>query len=165
MPSRRATFASLLLAAALPANAGVLYKSVAQDGSVMFSDVPPPAGAKLIEQKVIAANGAIQDAAANAAARAMDALQSMFDGDRELAKANAEVDLAEHALALARRDTWSVRDGLRISPTSKTAVDEKRIEFYKRNLLAARQALLGLVREKRFAEAHREPGMPYVASR
>ena len=165
MSSRRATFASIVLAAALPANAGTLYKSVAMDGSVMFSDVPPPAGAKLLERKVIAANGAIKDAASNAATRAMDALQDLVNGDAALVKANAEVDMAEHALALARRELWSVRDGLRIKPTAKTPEDDKRLEFYKRNLLLARQALLDLVREKHFAEAQREPGMPYVASR
>ena len=165
MPSRHAILASLLLAAALPASAGTLYKSVAQDGSLIFSDVPPPAGAKIIEQKVIAVNGALKDATDNAATRAMGALQDMFDGDGALSKANADVDMAEHALALARRDLWSVRDGLRIKPTAKTAEDDKRLEYFKKNLLAARQALLDLVREKRYAEAHREPGMPYVASR
>ena len=163
MPSRRATFASLLLAAALPASAGMLYKSVAPDGSVMFSDMPPPSGAKLVEQKVISVDGAIRDAA-GAASRAMDALQGLFDSDGELAKANAQVDMAEHALALARREFWSVRDGLHLKPVSKTP-DEKRIEFFKKDVLLARQALLDLLREKRFAELHREPGMPYIASR
>lgn len=165
MPSRRATFASLVLAAALPAHGGVLYKSVAPDGSLMFSDMPPPTGARLVERKVIAADGAIRDAGSYAATRAMDALQDLFDADGALAKANAEVDQAEHALALARRDLWSVRDGLRIRPTAKTPADELRLERYRRTLLAARQALLDLLREKRFAELHREPGMPYVASR
>ena len=165
MPSRRAAFASILIAATLPANAGMLYKSVASDGSVMFSDMPPPSGARIVEQRVIAANGAIKDAASSAASRTLDALQGLFDTDGELAKANTAVDMAEHALALARRDFWSVRDGLRLKTTAKAPADEKRIESFRKDLLLARQALLDLVREKRMAELHREPGMPYIASR
>jgi hypothetical protein len=165
MPSRRVTFASIILAAALPANAGMLYKSVASDGSVMFSDLPPPSGLKVVEQRVITANGALKDAASSAASRTLEALADLFDGDAALAKANSQVDLAEHALAVARRELWSVRDGLHLRPTPKTPEDAKRVESYKRDVMSARQALLDLLREKRLADLRREPGMPYVASR
>lgn len=151
-------FAACLLAA--PVHAGVLYKSVSKEGSVMFSDMPPPPGAKLLEQRVIASGGAIASGAAEGASRAMEAMDGLFDRDAALAQANQAVDMAEHALALARRELWSVRDGLRLKSTTKTAADEERVAFYRRNLLAARQYLMEMLQERRVAEM--QPGAPRI---
>lgn len=154
----------LLPCAASPAGAGVLYKSVDAKGTVMFSDMPPPDGARIVEQREIGAprGGSI---AADGTPRRAETLASALgsaDFDAALERANADVDQAEHELALARRDLWSPRDGLRLTTARKTAADEERVAFYQRNLLAARRALLDLVRERR--NAVREPGAPIVVS-
>jgi len=154
--------ASLLLfafAAALPAQAGVLYKSVTQDGTITFSDVPPPPGAKLLEQKVIQAGGAIASATADVS-RALDVAGNLFDSDSAIAQANQAVDLAEHALALARREMWSPREGLHLKPIAKTSADDDRVAFYQRNVLAARKYLIELLQERRVAEM--QPGAPRI---
>ena len=156
----RASLAALAVAAlALPVHAGVLYKSVSQDGAITFSDMPPPAGAKLLEQRVIKADGVVSSAAADVS-RAMDVVGNLFDSDAAIAQANQAVDMAEHALALARRELWSVRDGLRLKSTAKTAADEERVAFYQRNVLAARKYLIELVQERRVAEM--QPGAPRI---
>lgn len=155
----RASIFLAALAAAVPVQAGVLYKSVTQDGAVTFSDMPPPPGAKLLEQKVINAGGAISSATADVS-KAMDVVGNLFDSDAAIAQANQAVDMAEHALALARRELWSVRDGLRLKSTAKTAADEERVAFYQRNVLAARKYLLELVQERRLAEM--QPGAPRI---
>ena len=155
----RASLVFAALACTLPVQAGVLYKSVSKDGSITFSDMPPPAGAKLLEQKVINAGGAIASATADVS-KAMDVVGNLFDSDAAIAQANQAVDVAEHALALARRELWSVRDGLRLKSTAKTAADEERVAFYQRNVLAARKYLLELVQERRLAEM--QPGAPRI---
>src|SRR6478609_2747575 len=91
----------LVIAATLasgPAGAGMLYKSVSADGRIMFSDVPPADGARIVSQREIGANGTI----ANAASRTMEAIENLLDADGAVARANSDVDMAEHALALAR---------------------------------------------------------------
>jgi hypothetical protein len=156
-------FIAIVLLAAMPAAAAVLYKSVGKDGSVMFSDLPPPAGARILETRIVADNGGLQ--AAPPASIAVADAESLFASDEAIARANAQVDQAEHELALARRDTWSPRDGLRIAPTKLTPADEQRIRVYRNAALAARQALMDLLRERRVAAAMpRAPGSPYVVS-
>ena len=155
----RASIVLAALAATLPVQAGVLYKSVSQDGAITFSDMPPPAGARLIEQKVINSGGGLASATADVS-KAMDVVGNLFDSDAAIAQANQAVDMAEHALALARRELWSVRDGLRLKSTAKTAADEERVAFYQRNVLAARKYLLELVQERRVAEM--QPGAPRI---
>ena len=148
-----------LAAAALPAQAGVLYKSVSRDGSITFSDMPPSDGAKVLEQRVIQPSGVLA-AAGSDVSRAMDVVGNLFDHDAAVAQANQAVDMAEHALALARRELWSVRDGLRLKSTAKTAADNERVAFYQRNVLAARKYLIELLQERRLAEM--QPGAPRI---
>lgn len=147
MDFRRTLLVIAALLAAAPAGAGMLYKSVSADGRVMFSDMPPADGARIVSQREIGPGGTI----ASAASRTLEALENLLDADGAVARANSDVDMAEHALALARRELWSVRDGLRLKGTSRSLADEARLDFYKRNVLAARQALLELLRERRLA--------------
>jgi hypothetical protein len=163
VPSRVLAIALSFLAA-MPAEAGVLYKSVAADGSVMFSDMPPPSGSRILETRIVNDSGAVQQP--RGIATAMADAERLFASDEAIARANAQVDQAEHELALARRDTWSPRDGLRISPTKLTPSDEQRIRVYRNAVLAARQALMDLLRERRVAAVNNppEPGSPYVVS-
>jgi hypothetical protein len=71
-----------------------------------------------------------------------------LDGDEYLMRANAQVDLAEHALALARRSMWSELEGLRLNTHRATASEVERVEFYKRGVVAARQNLLEALRAR-----------------
>ena len=151
--------AAALLLASLPAGAGVLYKSVDANGRVMFSDVPPPSGSRIVEQREIRGNGAIAMAAPATAATQ----QPSFDLDAALSQANALVDQAEHALAQARRDLWSPREGLKLDFKRRTRNDEERVAFFRKDLQLARKALVDLLREKQVAAL--APGAPYVVAR
>ena len=165
MVTSRLVAAALALATAMPAGAGVLYKSIAPDGSVMFSDVPPSAGAaRLVETRIINDSGAPQKP--RNASVAMADTERLFATDEAIARANAQLDQAEHELAVARRDTWSPRDGLGMTPTRFTMADEQRVRVYRNAALAARQALMDLIRERRVAAITNppEPGSPYVVS-
>ena len=138
----RLVAALLASAMALPAVAGVLYKSIAADGTIIFSDVPPPSDARIVEQRRILDASSASPAAADAAA------PPMLDDDAPIARANALVDLAEHAFAVARRGLWSPADGLRINAARRSRGDVERVEFYKRDVLLARARLLERLRER-----------------
>ena len=152
---------ALLLAAATmasPAMATVLYKSVSPTGVVEFSDVPPAGNARLVEQREIGASGisapsgltpasAISTAAATVVQTSPLAMESLI-ADEAVARASAQVDLAEHALAMARQGLWSPRDGLHLRSPGRTAADEQRVEYYKRGVLAARQMLMDVLKER-----------------
>jgi Domain of unknown function (DUF4124) len=149
MDRLRILVAAALLALAPAAPAGVLYKSVGPNGTVMFSDMPPPADARILEQRIIPSTDS--GASAGETANGFDLAAQLIDADAAVARASAQVDLAEHALALARRNTWSPRDGLRVAPTRLTRADDERIEFYKKNVLAARQNLMETLRSRMLA--------------
>ncbi|MDQ3028314.1 MAG: DUF4124 domain-containing protein [Pseudomonadota bacterium] len=138
------SFAALLVPSA---QAGMLYKSVNPNGAIMFSDVPPAGDARILEQRPISSGGG-----SGAPVQAgVDVATQLIESDAAVARANAQVDLAEHALALARRDVWTPRDGLKLVSSRPSRVDEERIEFYKRNVLAARQSLMELLRDRMVA--------------
>ena len=112
----------LTSALALPASAGGLYKSVSADGAILFSDTPP-SDARIVAQR-------------------------LAESDVAVARADAQVDLAEHALALARQGLWSPRDGLRLVAARMKQGDEERVAFYKKGVQIARQQLMDLLRER-----------------
>jgi hypothetical protein len=145
------------------ANAALLYKSVGPNGVIEFSDTPP-AGAKVIEQRELgSAIGTLPGMPSNAPVTtprvaAMEALAN----DAEVQNAATQVDLAEHALALARRGIWSPREGLKLQRIVRTSSDDDRIEFYKRGVALARQNLIDVM--KRRSAALSAPGMPVVTA-
>src|SRR2546430_1280810 len=96
-----------ILPATAAVQAGILYKSVAANGTVEFSDIPPADGSRIVEQRVVKGAGAAVDVATGPA---MGTLSP--DNDGELQRASVQLDQAEHALAVARRELWSPRDGL-----------------------------------------------------
>jgi hypothetical protein len=151
----RAITALSILVASWPSGAGVLYKSVAPNGTVTFSDTPPEAGSKLVEQREVRSSGAIADMNSGPAMGMVAA-----DSDGELSRASAQLDQAEHALATARRDLWSPRDGLKLASLRRTRADDDRLAFYKKDVLLARQALLQVLKERQAAAL--VPGMPYT---
>ena len=167
MVASRFVAAALVLATAMPAGAGVLYKSIAADGSVMFSDTPPQQGvARLVETRILRDNGSPQQQPSRNASTTLADTERLFATDEAIARANAQLDQAEHDLAVARRDTWSPRDGIGMMPTRFTMADEQRVRVYRVAALAARQALMDLIRERRVAAVTSppEPGSPYVVS-
>jgi hypothetical protein len=96
----------------------------------------------VVESRPIGSLGSVSRAQPS---NVMNVSQS-FDADESIARANAQVDLAEHALALARRSMWSELEGLRLTSHRATASDVERVEFYKRGVVAARQNLLEVMR-------------------
>lgn len=142
--------AALLCAAfAAPAGAAVLYKSVGANGVMQFSDLPPEKG-QAVERILIpdsAASGAtVQVSSANGLPYA-DPSQT----DAAVARASAQLDLAEHALAEARRTVNSDYDPMHMVSARMSRSDAARIEFYKKGVLVARQTLLEVLKEKRKA--------------
>jgi hypothetical protein len=140
--------ALLAALAAGPVGAATLYKSIGPDGTIMFSDVPPPADARIVEQRQIGSSGYTTPGPAQGA---FQDITQLIDSDAALARANAQVDLAEHSLAEARRGTWSPRDGLNLAGRALTRGDVERIEYYKRGVVAARQNLMELLRDRMVA--------------
>ena len=145
---KRIALAVLLAALAFPALGTMLYKSVGPTGTVMFSDVPPPADSRIVEQRAITSTGG---PAAASSSGGIVPITQLIDFDAAVAQASSQVDLAEHALAVARRDLWSPRDGLKLASRPLTLADRDRLEFYKRNVQIARQALMELLRERMVA--------------
>lgn len=145
-------FAAALLVAALatPAGASVLYKSVGPNGTVTFSDVPPEDGSRLLESRPMAPPSASSEGTLPQAATAMEQAFQLLDYDHALRQANERVDLAERALAQARAGHATTRrPGL--NNASLSLADHERVEFYKRDLRAARMALTELLRSRQLA--------------
>jgi hypothetical protein len=141
-----------LLAAAFvgPAGASVLYKSVDANGTITFSDIPPPAGSHLLEQRMLGTRESNSAAASPASPAGLEEAFQWLDSDKALAEANARVDLAERALALARAGhATTPRPGL--NKASISVADHERGRFYMRDLRVARQALTDLLRSRQLA--------------
>jgi hypothetical protein len=146
---------ALALGAVLPVGASVLYKSIDERGTVTFSDVPPPAGAQVIEQRMMgsspSAPGYGAEASALAPATGLEEAFQLLDYDKALREANERVDLAERALAIARAGHAAThRPGLN-QVGGLPPADAERVEFYKRDLRAARIALMELLRSRQLA--------------
>jgi hypothetical protein len=142
-----ALLALLFTLAAGPAGAAIVYKTVNEDGTVMFSDTPPAAGSRIVEQHTMDAPSAQAEmSAANGVAPAANP----FD-DPVVARANEQLDQAEHALALARQGMWSPRDGLTVAARRMSPDDEERVSNCTRLVAAARRELAQLLRERQFA--------------
>ncbi|MEP7262387.1 MAG: DUF4124 domain-containing protein [Usitatibacter sp.] len=133
---------------AAPAHAGgTLYKSVDANGTILFSDTRPTGDVTVVEERSLPSPSTSGRIARNAA----QPVQTV-EGDEVLARANVQVDLAEHALALARRNLWSAGDVLKLQQPRTTQADTQRVEFYKKNLRSARVYLAELVRERQMQE-------------
>ena len=139
----------------LPAGASVLYKSVDERGMVTFSDVPPPPGSLILEQRIMGSSpsspGYGAESAVLAPVTGLEEAFELIDYDKALREANERVDLAERALASARAGHAAThRPGLNHVGGLPPA-DAERVEFYKRDLHAARVALTELLRTRQLA--------------
>jgi len=142
----RALGALLAASIAAPASAAVLYRSVSPEGTVQFSDIPPEK-AQRVERLEYPDSGGRPPSLASGASRE----EQLRDMDAAVARASAQVDLAEHALALARRPLWG-DDPLRFGGARRTRADIERVEFYQKGVRIARQTLTDVLREKRNAD-------------
>lgn len=127
---------------ARPAVGAVLYKSVGADGVVQFSDLPPDKAQNV--KRIV-----IQDSLPSSE----EELRAADAADAAEQRASAQLDMAEHALAMARRSLWSEPNMRKIGTAPRSSADNDRVAFYKKNVVIARAALLDLLREKRKAEA------------
>jgi hypothetical protein len=162
--------AAFALAALAPmAHAGILYKSISANGVVQFSDTPPAEGV-VVEQRPTGIDSPPVIAALAGPAvltgPASNPLLALVDGnadDEALARANAQVDMAEHALALARRGEGVGTSRFRLAEAARTASDDERIAFYEHDLELARANLLAMLKERRAqASVPPEPGAPIL---
>ena len=121
--------AVVLLCLACPAaGADVLYKWIGLNGVVEFSDKPRIEQDPLNEERL----------------RAEDA---------DVQRASAQIDLAESALAAARRPVWTRPAPGQLTAARMTRADSEQIESCKRNFVVARQMLLEVLQQKRRAGA------------
>jgi hypothetical protein len=161
----RVAATALALAALAPslAHPGVLYKSVDANGVITFSDTPP-AGARILEEKVLSSSGAGEPQVTSTVTRAFVNAEQMLLLDPEIAHANGNVDLAERELAAARRALCPPFEGARLKPTRLSLGDDARLEPYRKNLKIARQQLAEVLRDRRIAAAP-APGAPYTVGK
>ncbi len=157
--ARLAAITCAAAALAVPASAAVLYKSIGENGVIQFSDQPPGRG----EAKVVAEihmkdtePGPLDGTMASGASRE----EQLREADEAVQRANAQVDLAEHALAEVRRVALPASDPMRLQFVRVSRADAERIDFYKKNVLLARQNLLEVLQQKRKADAR----VTYTAS-
>jgi hypothetical protein len=158
----RKLIALALLAASLPATANVLYKSVDANGTVMFSDTPPPEGARILEERAIGAPAPSYSSlpGAGAPVNGLEEAYGLIDSDAALAQANARVDMAERALAEARGGAMPRTEGLRLPQATQVSgiANSSQVEFCKRDVKLARQALLDLLRSRQLASGRQPKG-------
>ena len=136
----------LLVAASLGARAAVLYKSVSPDGVVEFSDLPPDKN-RLVDRIQLSQDG-IPTTPHVAPGPSTD---PVVDMDGAVASASAQLDLAEHALALARQPFAATGDPLRLAASRPARGDVERIEYFKRGVIVARQNLMEVLKRTRTA--------------
>lgn len=136
------------------AAADVLYKSVDANGVVMFSDIRPPEGSRILEERPLPR---IDSAPAVPVEYGMPMpgvipAEQMLGFDAAIAGANAKVDEAERDLARARRELSLTNDvGVRLRPMRLASQDDQRLEPYRNNVKIARRHLVELLRERRLA--------------
>jgi hypothetical protein len=161
----RAAFLVAGAALAMPSVATVLYKTVDEKGVVTFTDVAPAPGADakrlLVPDAASAAPGALRPADATAPETLTE--ERIRAGDEAVQRASLLVDLAEHALAVARRPLWDPAQLLKLEGPRMSRTDQERVSYYRKNLKVAQSQLSELLRTKRRAEAHTmtaEAGLP-----
>ena len=153
---RRVLLALWIAALASPVSAAVLYKSVSANGVVQFSDLPPENGVEakaiLVPDSSSAATGGMRSPTPEVVASARTPHEQVFASDDTVQRASMQVDLAEHALAVARRPLWEIADPMRLTATRMNRADQERIDFYQKNLRVAKQQLADLLRARQRAE-------------
>jgi hypothetical protein len=142
----RSRLLAILLTSLLtwPVSAGGLYKVIEADGTIVFTDVPPPPDARIVTQIPTGATTSV----APAAGTPQYEINEADEADEVVARANARIDFAEHELAVTRQGLWSPQDGLSLASARMTPGDRARVTFYKNGVQIARQQLMDLLRER-----------------
>jgi hypothetical protein len=147
-----------------PARGAVLYKSVDEKGVIQFSDLPPDKGVDVkkivVPETTAAVPGAMRPAEVIAAAPVRE--EQIRFGDEGVQRASMQVDLAEHALAVARRPLWEIADPMKLEGPRLTRGDRDRLDYYRKNLKIAQQQLADVLRSrlKEAATMTAEAGAP-----
>ena len=155
--------AAAVLAAPCAASATVLYKSISPTGVVQFSDVPPSDRSVVVEERAVRSARAPAVVASDLPPREgnLSGLPYVIeDGGAALARANAQLDLAEHALAEALRSMGSTLQDMRLKSRASAASGAARVDFFRRNVQAARENLMNVLK----AQATPLPAPAPVAS-
>ena len=118
-----------------------LYRSVDSAGLVTFSDVPIDGA--VVVQRIGSSEPA--KPAEGAGAPAYLALADSFD--EAVVQANSKVDLAEHALALARRPIED-DEPLSLYGQRRTRADSQRLEFFKQDVASAHRTLARVLKQR-----------------
>jgi hypothetical protein len=120
--------------------AGTLYKSVDPQGRVAFSDTP-------IDGNVIIERITSSESANSPGSRAPPVNLALADSlDEAVVQANAKVDLAEHALAMARKSVVEDNPGA-LAGERLSRADSQLLAFYKRDVQNARRNLLRVLKQ------------------
>ena len=143
-----------ICAACGPLGAAVLYKSVDPNGTIQFSDVPPANAAGEVKKLQISDGSSAPPMPVVAQGPADE--ERIRETDAAVQRASAQVDLAEHALAIARRPMWSEPEPGKLTALRMTRADSERIEFYKQGVKIARLALCELLQDKRKSAVREE---------
>jgi len=131
------------------AGAATLYKSVDREGRVTFSDNPIDGAVKI--QRIESSDPA--KPAESAPAPMYLALADSFDA--AVTQANEKLDLAEHALAVAR-STVVAHDPLSLRAPRLSRADLQQLDFYKNDVVAARKNLMRVLKQRNTLVAFRE---------
>jgi uncharacterized protein DUF4124 len=150
--------AALLCLSCAPAGAAEIYKSMGPDGVVKFSNMPADQSGGDVRMPYAGVVGPGPPAA-------LDPLneETLRGRDSGIQRANAQLDQAERALAVARRPVWSVRAAGHLAVPRMARADSERIDFYKKEVVAAQRMLFNLLMQKRRAAASGELTAGYQA--
>ena len=131
-----------------------IFKSTDRDGRITFSDVPVQGAVNV--QRIASSEGA--KPGVGEAGNGPQYL-ALLDGlDEMVRQANAKVDMAEHALATARRSIVGSHDPLILAGGPRPSVsDRQQLEFYKRDVATARRNLARILQQRVMLQAQTRP--------
>jgi len=141
-PTRRLLVVALALGLQMPAEAGVLYKSVDGNGRITFSDVPVEGA---VTTQRIATSESAKPAVGDESSPIYLALAEVTN--EAVARANAQLDVAEHAYATARQELGD-QDPLQLVGHAHSRADRQRLESLKRDVFDARKTLLRTLQQR-----------------
>ena len=131
------------------ASAATLYKSVDKDGRVTFSDTPVDGAVKI---QRIESSESTKPAESESAPMYL-ALADSFD--EAVTQANAKLDMAEHALALAR-GSFGGHNPMSLQNPRLTRAASQELEFYKKDVSDARRNLMRVLKQRKTLLSFRE---------
>ena len=154
-----------IAAVSMPASPAVLYKSVDEKGVIQFSDLPPTPGMDAKRLVVPESSSAVPGAlrVPDVVASGPTTEERIRANDAAVQNASLQVDMAEHALAVARRPLWDVADPMKLTGPRMSGADHDRLAYYRKNLKVAQQQLSDVLRQRRKVETATmtaEAGMP-----